>query len=133
MALIGSIGESWSAYIEWLEQVFLANDKEGKAFCDRGLSVMGAITYGLLRNLIQPKKPKDKSYNYTVVIIKSHFEPKSLPIVERFHLNHCNKKADKLVMEYAAELKQFAVSHEFGATLDEALHDCFLCGICNKA
>ncbi len=51
--------------------------------------------------------------------LKSHFERKSLLIVERLSFNHCNQRADETVMEYAA-------SCEFGETLDEALCDRFM-------
>lgn len=125
--------ESWSAYIERLEQFFKANDiSEGKQVATL-LSVMGATTYSLLRNLVQPEKPKDKSYKDIVDTLKNHFEPKPLLIAERFRFNHCNQRADEMVMEYAAELKQCAVSCEFGATLDEASRDRFVSGIRNEA
>lgn len=139
MALIGSIGEfapkaeSWSAYIERLEQFFVANEISQEKQVATLLSVMGATTYGLLRNLVQPEKPKDKSYKEIVDTLKSHFEPKPLLIAERFRFNHCNQRADETVTEYAAELKQCAVSCEFGATLDEALRDRFVSGIRNEA
>ncbi len=58
--------------------------------------------------------------------LKSHFERKSLLIVERFSFNHYNQRADETVMEYAA-------SCEFGETLDEALCDRFVSVIHNKA
>ncbi len=58
--------------------------------------------------------------------LKSHFVPKSLLIVERLSFNHCNQRADETVTEYA-------VSCEFGATLDETLCDRFVSVIHNKA
>lgn len=111
--------ESWSAYIERLEQFFVANDISQEKQVATLLSVMGATTYGLLRNLIQPERPKDKSYKDIVDLLKSHFEPKPLLIPERVHFNHCIQRADEYLTEYAAELKQCAVSCEFGATLDD--------------
>ncbi len=65
MALIGRIGEfapkaeSCSAYIERLEQFFVGNDVNQERQVTTLLSVMGAATCGLLRNLVQPEKPKD--------------------------------------------------------------------------
>ncbi|CAM4513401.1 unnamed protein product [Leuciscus chuanchicus] len=125
--------ESWSAYIERLELFFEANGIRQEKQVATLLSVMGATTYGLLRNLVQPEKPKDKSYKDIVDTLKNHFEPKPLLIAERFRFNHCNQRADETVTEYAAELKQCAVSCEFGATLDEALRDRFVSGIRNEA
>lgn len=33
---------------------------------------MGATTYGLLRNLVQPHKPKDKTFDQIVTVLKEH-------------------------------------------------------------
>ncbi len=51
---------------------------------------MAAATCGLLRNLVQPEKPKDKSYKDIVDTLTklSVFEPKPLLIAERFSFNH---------------------------------------------
>ncbi|XP_078253747.1 ER membrane protein complex subunit 2 isoform X1 [Rhinoraja longicauda] len=139
MPIIGSIGEfapkteSWSAYVERLEQFFEANDIAVEKQVATLLSVMGASTYGLLRNLVQPLKPKDKSYDDIVNILKTHFEPKPLLIAERFRFNRCNQRADESVTSYVAELKQCAVNCEFGETLNETLRDRFVSGICNEA
>lgn len=138
MSLIGCIGEfapqteSWSAYVERLEQFFAANDIVDEKRAATLLAVMGATTYSLLRNLVQPQKPKDKSYNDIVKILKMHFEPKPLVIAERFRFNRCNQRANVSVTDYVAELKQCAATCDFGATLDEALRDRFVSGIRNE-
>ena len=72
-------------YIERLEQFFQANDIAVEKQVATLLSVMGAATYGLLRNLVQPNKSKDKTFDEIVAILKEHFEPKPLLVAERFH------------------------------------------------
>lgn len=72
--------ESWSAYIERMELFFEANDIKDEKSVATLLSIMGASTYGLLRNLVQPNKPKDKTFVQIVEILKGHFEPKPLLI-----------------------------------------------------
>ena len=116
-----------------LEQFFAANDIGEDHQVAALLSVMGATTYGLLRNLVQPNLPKTKSYKDIVDVLKRHFEPKPLLIAERFRFNRCNQKADETVASYAAELKQCAVRCQFGATLDEALRGRFVSGIRHEA
>ena len=66
MALYGIVGEfkeseeSWIQYVERLEQYFLANEiTDGKKQRAILLSVCGSKTYGLLRDILQPKKPAD--------------------------------------------------------------------------
>lgn len=91
MAQIGRLdeykpeNESWSAYIERSIELFkIANDVDDTKQVATLLSAVGASTYGLLRNLVQPAKPKDKTFEEIVNILKAHFEPKPLIIAERF-------------------------------------------------
>lgn len=66
------------------------------------LSVMGATMYGLLRNLVQPNKPKEKTFDELLTVLNEHFEPKPLLVAERFHVNQSNQKANQLVAQYVA-------------------------------
>ncbi|KAL0147739.1 hypothetical protein M9458_056945, partial [Cirrhinus mrigala] len=50
--------ESWSAYIERVELFMIANDVNEAKQVATLLSAMGAYTYGLLWNLVQPLKLK---------------------------------------------------------------------------
>ena len=53
--------DNWNAYLERVEQYFIANDiKEDKQVAVM-LSLMGNKTYGLLRNLSAPAKPSSLS------------------------------------------------------------------------
>lgn len=79
---------------------------------------MGTTTYGLLRHLVQPNKPKNKTFDEIVTALKQHFEPKLLLVAERFCFNRCNQKANQPVAHYVAELKQCAADCEFSANLD---------------
>lgn len=118
--------------MERLEKFFEANDiDEGKQMPTL-LRVMGASTYGLLRNLVRPLKPKDNSNDDIFAILKTRFKPKPLLIAERFCFNRCNQRADESVTDYTVELKQCAANCDFEATLDEAVCDRFVSGICNE-
>ena len=64
MATYENIGEfkewekSWTQYTERLEQHFAANEiKDAKKQRAILLSICGCKTYGLIRDLLQPKKP----------------------------------------------------------------------------
>ena len=75
-ALLGHIDqfdpadEQWPQYVERLEQLFVANDVTGddKAVKRRAtfLSVVGRSTYNLLRSLLAPKKPTEKTFEELV-------------------------------------------------------------------
>ncbi|KAM9727084.1 uncharacterized protein ACNS7B_017795 isoform 3-T5 [Menidia menidia] len=139
MAQVGKIDdfrpdvEPWTAYIERLEQYLEANDVDEEKHVAVLLSVMGAKAYGLLRNLVQPGKPKDKTFGEIVDILKEHYEPKPILVAERFRFNRCNQKTSQTVAQYVAELKQQAANCDFGASLDSALRDRFVSGIKNEA
>ena len=69
MATHGVIGEfngvreDWVSYTERLEQYFTANDVENAAKQHAILlSVCGAATYKLIRGLVAPSKPTDKTF-----------------------------------------------------------------------
>ena len=77
--------EDWSQYEERLGHFFAANgvesaEKKRSIF----LSVVGAATYKLLRSLVAPAKPGDKTYEELVKLLGAHFNPPPSEIVQRF-------------------------------------------------
>ena len=66
--------ETISAYLEqfdlFVQANGVANDKKVPVF----LSVLGGKTYDLLRNLVSPALPKDKSLDELTRELKNHFE-----------------------------------------------------------
>ncbi|KAJ7997983.1 hypothetical protein DPEC_G00217820 [Dallia pectoralis] len=101
--------ETWSAYVERMELLFEAHEVDDRKKVPILLSSVGAATRGLLRNLVQPDKPKDRTFNQIVTILKDYYEPKPLVIAERFRYRKCVQKSGQKVTEYAAELRQIKV------------------------
>ena len=68
--------EEWTQYVERLEQFFVANDVTGedKAVKRRAtfLSLVGRSAYNLLRSLIAPAKPTDKTFGELVSVLTKH-------------------------------------------------------------
>ena len=68
--------ETISNYIERVELFFqangIANGKKVPVF----LSAAGGNIYALLRNLLSPTKPQDKSFDELAAELKKHYEPK---------------------------------------------------------
>ena len=93
------------------------------------LSVIGASNYLLLRNLISPASPKDKSFADLMAVLKGHFAPKPLTIAERFKFHRRYQKEGETVTEYVAELGCLSKHCEFGTALNETLCDRFVCGL----
>ena len=100
-----------------LSQFFIANEIPTARKGALLLSVIGSRTYTLLRSLLHPEVPGDKTYEQLVTALQEHFEPKRLVVVERFHFNRLNQGNGESVLEYVAELKRLAGTYEFGAFL----------------
>ena len=45
------------------------------------MNLLGRETYALLRNLVSPMKPAEKSLNELMDALREHFEPKKLVMV----------------------------------------------------
>ena len=77
-----SAQETWTSYIERLEQ-YLAANKVEDADQHRAilLSVGGPATYRLIRNLASPKKPIELKFKDIVDLVAKHYDPKPSVIV----------------------------------------------------
>ena len=115
MATYGEIGEfkeseeSWTQYVERLEQYFPANEVEnlGKRRAIL-LSVCRSKTYALARDLPQPAKPAETTFEKIVDTLEKHFSPKPIEIVERYKFHSRNRKEDEGVAAYVRIRGQIA-------------------------
>lgn len=134
-AQVGNIGpfdknnEQWSLYTEKFEYFVLANKIDSEVLLPTFLSVMGGKTFNLLRSLVQPNKPGDKSYDDIVSILKNHYAPKPLIIAERFRFHKRNQEDGESVSQFVAVLKQLSEHCEFGQSLNDTLRDRLVCGL----
>ena len=134
----GTIGEfdsgieDWTSYTERLEQYFVANnvgeDKQRATL----LSVCGSQTYLLLKSLLAPVKPVEKSYEEIVQILKDHYQPKPTVIVERFNFHSRYRKQEETVANFVADLRKLAGHCQFGDSLSDMLRDRLVCVINDK-
>ncbi len=65
--------ESIEAYLERIELYFVANDIAENRQVAVLLSVIGGRNYTLLRNLLSPAKPSEKTLAELVAALKKHF------------------------------------------------------------
>ena len=70
--------EDWISYSEQMIQYFVANAvaEEGNTRRAILLSSCGAPTYQLIRNLVAPGKPTDKTFNELVALVQDHHQPR---------------------------------------------------------
>ena len=137
MARLGRVNEfvpekeTISAYLERVEMFFLANDIGEDKKVPVLLSVIGATTYALLRNLVTPAAPKDKEYATLCKLLKDHCEPTPIVIAERYRFYSRKQNAGESIAEYIAELKRLSTHCEFEGFLEQALRDRLVCGMKN--
>ncbi|XP_023809022.1 uncharacterized protein K02A2.6-like [Oryzias latipes] len=122
--------QSWEEYCEIMDHFFIANgiddaDKKRAVL----LSSVGAQTYALMRNLLSPVKPGERSYQELVSLLKDHFHPKPSEITQRWKFNTRDRKHVESVGDYVAELRKLAQDCNFGDTLTVMLRDRLVCGI----
>lgn len=122
--------EDWQQYVERLEFYFIANgitteEKKRAVF----LSVIGSPTYRILRNLLTPDKPGDKTYEELTTVLQQHYSPAPSEIVERFKFYSRSRRAGESVANFIAQLRSLAQHCNYGASLDNMLRDRLVCGI----
>ena len=67
-------GKDWTQYIERMEYYFQANKiTEGDTKRAILISAMGEKAYKLMRSLISPAEPNDKSFGQLVKAMRGHF------------------------------------------------------------
>ena len=79
--------------------------------------------YRLLRSLVSPQKPSEKSYDEVVAVIKAHHCPKPSVIVQRFHFHSRFRQPGESVSTYISELRALSEHCGFGLCLDDMLRD----------
>ena len=74
--------EEIASYLERVEVFIAANgvadEKQAAVF----LSVVGARTFALIRELVSPAKPSAKTFQELCYVLRAHFEPKTIVIAE---------------------------------------------------
>ena len=129
LTVFDSRKETWDSYSERMSFYFLANDinDDGKKKAIF-LSACGSHTFDLLRNLLQPAKPAEKTYDELVEILKTHYAPKPSVITQRYKFNTRIRQQGESVSTYVAELKAIAEFCDF-PNLEQMLRDQLVCGI----
>jgi hypothetical protein len=84
---VSTENEVFSSYLERIEFFFEANSVQDNKKVAVFLTVQGSNTHSLLRSLVAPAVPKDKSFAEIVAVLRKHFQPKPLVIAEHFHFH----------------------------------------------
>ena len=135
--------QTFTAYLERLEQFYIANDirqcaadatEAVKKVADKKkvavlISVIGSKTYNTLRDLCSPLARKEKSFSEICELLKSHYKPKNLEVAGSFKFHSCVHAESESIAEYSARLRRLATACNFGTFLPRAVWDQFVSGI----
>ena len=96
------------------------------------LTVCGPSTYGLVRDLLAPAAPTEKTFEELVALVQEHQQPTPSPIVERYTLFTRVQHSGETINDYVAQLRKIAKHCQFGETLNDMLRDHIVCGCRDK-
>lgn len=122
-------GDEWPAYVERLHEFFFANDVPAAKTRSIFLSCCGPRTYSLLRNLVKPQAPQDKTLSEILTILGKHYAPTPSSVVQRFRFNSRVRSETESVSDFIAALKSLSEHCDYGAELEKMLRDRIVCGI----
>ena len=124
--------EDWIQYVERLECYFNANyidDADKKR--DILLNACGRRTNKLMRDLLAPAKPSEKSFGDLTKLIKDNRNSEPSESIKRFKFNSRTRHSEKSVRSYVAELRSEAEHCNYGDSLNAMLRDRLVVGINN--
>ena len=120
--------EHWECYFERFEQFTIINNIAPERQVACLLAVMGPWTYGVLRNLVYPEKPKDKSLDEISTVLQERFTEKKVEIAERFRFYTAVQESETIA-QFVSRLKKLARYCNFGDELNDMIRDRLVCGI----
>ena len=123
MAAIGSLDEFQVGRIFRMEQYCIAKSVAEEKRVAVFLTAIGGATYELLRNLLSPDAPKDKSLDKLKSTLRTHL---TLMIAERFKFYRRTQREGESVAEYVVALKELSTHCDFRTFLNDALRNLLL-------
>ncbi|GFX44478.1 LYR motif-containing protein 4 [Trichonephila clavipes] len=124
--------EDWSSYVERLESYFVVNGIKDKMKVPAILSLMGATTYKLLKNLAAPNIPSELTYQDIVKLLSEHLNPKLLEMTERFRFYKRKQFEGESIANYCAKLQKLSIHCNVGKNLSTMLRDKLVMGLKNE-
>ncbi|KAI5743861.1 hypothetical protein M8J77_022987 [Diaphorina citri] len=121
---------NWTRWVQRLEAAFrIFNITDNVKQRDYLLHYMGSKTFDLLCDKLSPENPTDKTYSQIVDILKRHFSPEPLEIVENFRFHKRVQTDGESVKDFFTSLQKLSTTCKFGPYLDTALRNQFVFGL----
>ena len=94
--------------------------------------IIGPLSLKLLRNLVSPNKPHEKTLQQLITLLKQHYNPTPLVIVQRFKFHTKTRKPSESIATFMSQLRSIAEFCNFGNMLEDMLRDRLVCGIADN-
>nr|CAI5855280.1 unnamed protein product [Callosobruchus analis] len=121
-----------TSYLERLEQLFICNNVAEEKKVAMLLTLIGGEAYCILKDLLAPTLPSEKTYAELGAELKRHYSPKRLTIAERYNFYTAFQNEED-IRSFVSCLKGLAKFCDFGSFLDDALRDRLVCGVKSDA
>nr|XP_054749713.1 uncharacterized protein K02A2.6-like [Lytechinus pictus] len=93
------------------------------------LNAIEARYYGIVRDLVSPAKPSDKSYVQLKQILRKHFKRTPVTVAEKRKFIRRDQAPGESTSDYVVQLKHLSLHCEYADKLDEQLRDRFISGL----
>ncbi|KAJ8911814.1 hypothetical protein NQ315_014239 [Exocentrus adspersus] len=93
------------------------------------LSIIGAETYKLLRDLSHPKLPKERKYDELMVLLTKQYGPQVNVWRERRKFYKAKQEINENVADYYARIRSLSVNCNFEKNLTDILKDKLISGL----
>ncbi|XP_014675604.1 PREDICTED: uncharacterized protein LOC106815629 [Priapulus caudatus] len=133
--MIGAVGpyeadaEGFDQYAERVNLFMEANGIKDDVKVQSFLAIIGASAYGVLKSMCSPDLPRTKTVDQLIDLLRKHYDPRPLVIVERFRFMKRTQRDSENISQFVTELKRLSTHCEFGTTLLERLRDQFVVGL----
>ncbi len=91
--------------------------------------MIGPAPYKLIRSLLSPELPVDKTFEELAQTLSNHYSPPPSEVIQRFRFNSRCRQAGESVAAYVADLRRLAEFCNFGTTLKKMLRDRLVSGV----
>ena len=122
-----------TAYLERFDLFVSVNGIAEEKQTSTLLLVLGLRHYSLIRGLVSPTKPENKTLAQLTDILKKHYDPEPIVIAERFCFYQRTQKSGESVSDFLASLRKLASRCKFGVFPSKVLRDQLVCGLNSEA
>ncbi|XP_070526962.1 uncharacterized protein [Cardiocondyla obscurior] len=126
--------DDWKRFIDRIEQYFIANDIiEAAKKRSILLSKVNAATHDVIDKICKPNKPREKTYEELIKIVKDYLKPPASYLIHRNTFRQRIQRSDETISQYVAALKELAKDCKFrDGDIDDQVLDQLRTGLKSK-